>query len=299
MYNSVSALCSRREFVKLASVVAGASSMLALTACGPAAEESAQKPAEKKTNAAETLGDGKVLRVGMEAAYAPYNWQVSEASGTTIPIDNVPGAHADGYDVQVAKKIAEAFGMEAVAVKMSFGGLVDALTNGQIDIICAGMSATPERAQSIDFSVSYLDDDIVLVVKKDSKYASATKLDDFAGAAVLGQKDTMFDDVIESIPSVNHLTPVATVPNVVENLLNGTCDAITFSKMSLPSILKDNADLVVVDFNPTFSDGLMPANAGVAKGHEAALTKVNQVIEAISATERQQIWDGCMERQPA
>lgn len=48
----------------------------------------------------------------MEAAYAPYNWQVSEASKYTIPIDNVQGAYADGYDVQIAKIVCKALGGE-------------------------------------------------------------------------------------------------------------------------------------------------------------------------------------------
>ena len=65
-------------------------------------------------------GDGSVLRVGMEAAYAPYNWQVSEESEYTIPIENVSGAYADGYDVQIAKRIADAFGCRAGGSKALF-----------------------------------------------------------------------------------------------------------------------------------------------------------------------------------
>ena len=175
----------------------------------------------------------------MEAAYAPYNWQESAESDTTIPIENVSGAYADGYDVQIAKRIAKALDMEPVAVKMEFGALVDALGNGTIDIICAGMSVTPERAQSADFTDSYIDDEVIVVVKKDSKYANATKLSDFTGATVLGQKDTFYDELIDEIPEVNHLTPVATVPLVVDGIENGTCDAITFSSMSLPNLLEN------------------------------------------------------------
>ena len=55
------------------------------------------------------------IRIGMEAAYAPYNWQVSEASKYTIPIDNVQGAYADGYDVQIAKIVCKALGGEPVS----------------------------------------------------------------------------------------------------------------------------------------------------------------------------------------
>ena len=49
-----------------------------------------------------------VLTVGMECAYAPYNWTQTDDSNGAVPIANVPGAYANGYDVMMAKKICEA-----------------------------------------------------------------------------------------------------------------------------------------------------------------------------------------------
>ncbi len=296
---------SRRSFIKLAGLstftVAGATF---LTGCGPAAQSSGSASASKsesKESAKGVLGDGKTLRVGMEAAYAPYNWQVESESDTTIPIENVSGAYADGYDVQVAKVVAEGLGMEPVAVKMEFGSLVDALNNGTIDIICAGMSVTPERAETVDFTDSYIDDEVVIVTKKDSSYASATKLSDFSGASVLGQKDTFYDDLIDEIPDVNHLTPVVTVPLVVDAIENGTCDAITFSSMSLPNLLENYPDLVKVELadGEGFSDPANPDNAAIAKGQDEILEKLNEIIDGLSEKERLALWQDCMDRQPA
>ena len=82
------------------------------------------------------------LRVGMECAYAPNNWQESEASETNVPIENVPGAYAEGYDVQIARIIADQLGLELVVVKMDWDGLIEALNQGQIDAIIAGMADT-------------------------------------------------------------------------------------------------------------------------------------------------------------
>ncbi len=296
---------SRRNFLKLSGLstltVAGATF---LTGCGPAAQSSGSAATSGSTateSATGVLGDGKTLRIGMEAAYAPYNWQEEKASDTTIPIENVSGAYADGYDVQIAKKIAEGLGMEPVAVKMEFGALVDSLNNGTIDIICAGMSVTPERSQSADFTDSYIDDEVVMVVKQDSKYADATKLSDFDGATVLGQKDTFYDDLIDEIPNVNHLTPVATVPLVVDGIENGTCDAITFSSMSLPNLLQNYPDLKKVELadGDGFSDPSNPDNAAIAKGQDDILAKLNEIIGGISEADRLSIWQDCMDRQPA
>ena len=302
----VSDRVSRRDFLKLSSLVAGMGGVMVLSGCGPAAQEPTTDDASDAADdaadtAATTLGDGKTLRVGMEAAYAPYNWQATEESDTTIPIENVEGAFADGYDVQIAKRIAEELGMEPVAVKMEFGALVDSLNNGTIDIICAGMSVTPERAESADFTDSYIDDEVIIVVKKDSDYADATKLSDFSGASVLGQKDTFYDDLIEEIPDVNHMTPVATVPLVVDAIENGTCDAITFSSMSLPNLLENYPDLMKVELEEGegFSDPSNPDNAAIAKGNDEMLDRLNEIIAGITEEERLEMWQDCMDRQPA
>lgn len=302
----VSDRVSRRDFLKLSSLVAGMGGVMVLSGCGPAAQEPTTDDASDAADdaadtAATTLGDGKTLRVGMEAAYAPYNWQATEESDTTIPIENVEGAFADGYDVQIAKRIAEELGMEPVAVKMDFGALVDSLNNGTIDIICAGMSVTPERAESADFTDSYIDDEVIIVVKKDSDYADATKLSDFSGASVLGQKDTFYDDLIEEIPDVNHMTPVATVPLVVDAIENGTCDAITFSSMSLPNLLENYPDLMKVELEEGegFSDPSNPDNAAIAKGQDEMLDRLNEIIAGITEEERLEMWQDCMDRQPA
>ena len=300
----VSDRVSRRDFLKLSSLVAGMGGVMVLSGCGPAAQEPTgttdDATDESDADAAgATLGDGVTLRVGMEAAYAPYNWQVSEESEFTIPIENVSGAYADGYDVQVAKRIAEALGMEPVAVKLDFAGLIDALNNGQIDIVCAGMSVDPDRAQSADFSDSYIDDDIVMITTKDSPYAGATTFADLAGASIMGQAATMFNDVIEQIPDVNHMTPGETVPIVVESLASGTSDIITYSMLSVPKLLETYPDFVELEMTDKFEGSVMPDNAAIAKGQEAVLEQINEVINAIPEDERQQMWNDCMDRQPA
>ena len=301
----VSDRVSRRDFLRLSSLVAGMGGVMVLSGCGPAAQEPTTDDTEQTDapadDAPETaaLGDGVTLRVGMEAAYAPYNWQVSEESEYTIPIENVSGAFADGYDVQVAKRIAEGLGMEAVAVKLDFAALIDSLNNGQIDIVCAGMSVDPERAQSADFSDSYIDDDIVMITTKDSAYAGATTFADLAGASILGQAATMYDTVIDQIPDVNHMTPAETVPLVVENLSSGTCDIITYSMLSAPKLLETYPDFVQLEMTDKFEGSVMPDNAAIAKGNDAMLEQINEIIAGISQDDRQAMWNECMDRQPA
>lgn len=294
------AMRSRRDFLKLSGMTTlSVGGLMLLAGCGPAPQDDGGDAAADGDAATAHLGDGKTLRVGMEAAYAPYNWQVSEESDFTVPIENVDGAYADGYDVQVAKIIAEGLDMDAVAVKLEFGSLIDALNNGQVDIVCAGMSVTPEREAAAAFSDSYVDDDIIMIVKKDSSFAGATTFADLAGASVLGQAATMFDDVIDQIPDVNHMTPAETVPMVVENLVNGTCDVITYSKLSAPKLLEVYPDFIQLEMTDAFTDSVMPDNAAIAKGQDAVLDAINEIIAGITEGDRQSMWNDCMDRQPA
>ena len=235
----------------------------------------------------------------MEAAYAPYNWQTDEETEYTIPIAAMDGQYADGYDVQFAKKIGEGLGRTPVAVKLAWDGLINAVNNGTIDCIIAGMSATDERKKQIDFSDPYFVGSFGLLVLKDSDYASATSLSDFAGAAVLGQKGTMLDDIIEDIPDVNHLTPVDSVPAQVSALNSGTCDAITYNVENTKGFLDANPDFVAVQFAD--GDGFqetVPANVGLKKGQDDLLAQINDILAEVDDDTRQEMFDAAVDRQP-
>ena len=285
---------SRRDFLKLSGL---ASLTLGLTACGPAAQETEEAATEEAT--AATFGEGGTLRVGMEAAYAPYNWQATEETEFTIPIDNVSGAFADGYDVQIAKTVAEGLGLKPVAVKLEWDGLIEALGQGQIDVIIAGMTATPEREESIDFTDPYYVGTYGLMVQKGSEYEKATSIQDFKGAAVLGQKDTLLDTVIDEIEGVNHLSPVPTVPDQISNLLAGSCDAITFDVGNIQSMTEAHPELVgiIFDEGKGFSEEV-PVNIGISKGNDEIVAQMNDILATIDEAKRQDIWTAAVERQP-
>ena len=118
------------------------------------------------------------LVVGMEAGYPPFNWTQKDDSNGAVKIQGTD-QYAGGYDVEIAKRVAKQLGKELVIVKTEWDGLTPALVSGKIDAIIAGMSPTEERKATIDFTDSYYDSQLVLVVKKGSKYEKATSLADF------------------------------------------------------------------------------------------------------------------------
>lgn len=110
-----------------------------------------------------------VLKVGMECAYAPFNWtDMAEPSLNAVPISSQgsEGMYANGYDVQIAQYIANKLGMKLEIYAITWDGLLPALQSGTVDAIIAGMSPTAEREAEIDFTNVYYSSNLVVIYKK-------------------------------------------------------------------------------------------------------------------------------------
>ena len=275
--------------------------LFALTACGstPTADDSSNDQQQEETTP-DTTTESNEFRVGMECAYAPNNWQESEATDSNVPVENVAGAYAEGYDVQIAKAIAENLGKDLVIVKLSWDGLIDALNQGQIDAIIAGMMDTAERRESINFSEPYRETTYGIMVLADSPYLNATSIQGFSGAAVLGQQGTALDDVIDQIEGVDHLSPVGSVPDMISRLQQGSCDAIVINEENAQGYLASNPNFRLV----TFTDGngfTLPAKGscvGLRKSDTELLDQVNSILATLDKDTRAEMWQTAVDNQP-
>lgn len=185
--------------------------------------------------------------VGMECNYAPFNWTEVEESETTHPIDG-GGGYVDGYDVQVAKHIANELGLELVIKKIAWDGLAEALGTDEIDAIIAGMTANADRETGADFTTPYYESEMVMIVKADGPLAKASKLDDFSGYRVIGQINTNYDTIIDQIKDVKHMTPLKDYPSLIYALQQDTADAITAELPVATGACDANKDLAIVHF---------------------------------------------------
>ena len=242
-----------------------------------------------------TAEDGRrVLRVGMECAYAPNNWMEEKKSDTNVVIENVPGMYAEGYDVQIARLIGEQLDADIVVVRLDWEDLIDSLNAGEIDLIIAGMADTEERRELISFSDCYSAQktEYGILLYKDSKYASAESLDDLAGAALMGQKGTRYDEVIDQIDGAVHLSPVSSVVNMVDRLLNKTCDGIVADELlSAAYLTKYALQLTFVTFEDGkgFDIGFEGSCAGIRKEDTELLEQVNRALAEISMETRKEL----------
>ena len=155
---------------KLFAVLVALAVIMSLAACGSSGSSSFTG-----------VEDGK-LTVAMECAYAPYNWLQTDDSNGAVPIANVEGAFANGYDVMIAKRICEENGWELEIIQSDWDSLVPGVQTQTFDCVIAGQSMTADRAKQVDFAGPYYYATIVCLTKADSQFADAKGIQDLVGA---------------------------------------------------------------------------------------------------------------------
>jgi putative lysine transport system substrate-binding protein len=253
------------------------------------------------TSKSSTSGssENNTFKVGLEAGYAPFNWTQNDDSNGAVKIDG-SAEYAGGYDVEIAKKVAEGLGKELIIVKTEWDGLVPALTSGKIDAIIAGMSPTAERKETIDFSDNYYKSNLIMVVKKGSKYEGATSIQDFKGAKVTAQLNTFHYSVIDQIDGVNKKTAMDNFPAMRVALESGIIDGYVSERPEGVSASAANENYVMVEFEEGFetSEDDTAIAVGLAKGSDLT-DKINEALAGISEEERTSIMDSAIKNQPA
>ena len=246
--------------------------------------------------------DENKLYVGMECGYIPFNYTQTDGSNGAVKISNAPG-YANGYDVMIAKRIAEELGKELVIMKYEFNSLINAVQAGTLDFIIAGMSPTAERRESIDFSDAYYESNLVVVVREDGEYADATSLADFSGATLVAQMGTFHDKALQEQAAdygINRGTPMDSFPMMTAALSVGTIDGYVAEQ---PGAIADCSSVAGLKYiplvnNETGFQNISPEDVqlavGIKKGSELT-AQVNAALAEISADERDEMMQRAIE----
>ena len=239
------------------------------------------------------------FKIGLEAGYAPFNWTQMDDSNGGVKIDGA-AEYAGGYDVEIAKIIADKLGKKLVIVKTEWDGLVPALSAGKIDAIIAGMSPTEKRKETIDFSDSYYKSDLVMVVKKGGKYDNVTSIQDFKGAKITAQLNTFHYSVIDQINGVVKETAMDNFPAMRVALQAGIIDGYVSERPEGVSAQSANDNYKMVEFKDKFVTLEEDTSIAVGISKDSELTtKINEVLAGLSETERAEIMDAAIKNQPA
>ena len=249
-----------------------------------------------------------ILTVGMECAYAPYNWTQMDDSNGAVPIVNNPGTYANGYDVQIAKKIAEAMGWGIEVMALEWGGLTPALEAGIIDVAIAGQSMTAERMAEVDMAGPYYYATIVCVARAGTAQASATAIAQLTGTCTSQSGTIWYDTCLPQISGAQLQAPAADAPAMIMALESGMVDFICTDLPTANGAVAKNSNLVVLNFSGTDGDFTFASEAeraenvnigvSVKKGNSQLQDILNTFLATMTVEQFNQLMEYAISIQP-
>ena len=242
----------------------------------------------------------RVLRIGVECNYEPNNWEEKKASDYNLPLVNHQGFYAEGYDLQIARHVADDLNAKLEVHKIAWNDLPRALTEGEIDAIFSGMLDTSSRREFAIFSDPYdiTKTEYTVLINTGSGYVNAKTLNDFAGAKFVAQRGSLLDTTIDQIPGVIHMTPVETVPEMLDAVLKGEADGTVINLDTGRSYEASHNNLKLIRFPEEhgFTLDFNGICAGVRKGDTKLQNEINDSLKKLSKHDRQLIMDQTISR---
>lgn len=243
--------------------------------------------------------DENILKIGLECNYAPFNWSEAKANDFTLPIYNDSGKFADGYDIQMAKRISKSLNREVRIYKLEWDGLIINLNNKVIDAVIAGMTDTEERRQSISFTDEYYRSELVLIAKKtasdpvEGKTLGKDDLSSMIGGKIIeSQRSTVTDDVIDTFEKDYgsiHATAVDSFAKAALDVESGAAFAMTAELPVAQSITAQYPDLGIIHIDQEILGidlSSLGVSIGIRKNDDTLKEELNGVLKEYTTDER-------------
>ena len=247
------------------------------------------------------LEDG-VLTVGMECAYPPYNWTQKDDSNGAVPIANNPGAYANGYDVMIAKKIAEHYGVALEVMAVGWDGLNPALAEGALDAVIAGQSMTEERLEEVTMAGPYFYANIVCVARKDTAQASATGISQLTGTCTAQDGTVWYNEFLDQIPGATKVSAVETATAMVMAVAEARVDFVCTDMPTAMGACAINDTLVILSFDEDddfqASEGEINIGISVKKGNTALADMMDAVLDTMTEADFNDLMNDAIAVQP-
>ena len=301
-------------------VLAGMMFAASLTGCSSSVPEGSDKKttsaetsaaAETSDTASEKAAEKPVLRVGMECAYAPFNW-TQDADSTPDGSKAVPiydsGYYAYGYDVAVAQMLADELDMDLEIHKVEWSSIGISMDAGDYDCIIAGMGRTAERQMAYNFTEPYYYRDNCIVVKKDGPYSDVKGLSelDNTGCVLTTQLGCGWIPLLDQVEGAVTGTNFETTSECFMAVSNGVADVFIVDVPTAESAILTNDDLKMIRFdeNDTFTGDEEMVNVCIAtrKDDTELCKKLQGAMDAIGWNDKakmDELMEKVLTQQPA
>ena len=239
---------------------APAGSSAANSEAGGTGSESATEADNANTSAVQVINEGKLI-VATNAEFPPYEYH--------------DGDKIVGIDMEIADAIAKKMGLELEIEDIAFDSVILEVTSGKADMGMAGISATEERKQSVDFSDTYTTSKQLIIVKEDSEIA---KSDDLEGKTVGVQAGTTGDLLVSDIKGAT-VERYSKGMDAVQALSQSKIDAVVIDSEVAKRFVSETTGLKVLD--DAYADEEYAV--AVKKGNKELLDSVNKALSELKA----------------
>lgn len=219
-------------------------------------------------NSVEGIKAKGKLVMGTSADYPPYEFSVLEDGKEKIV----------GFDVALAKHIADELGVELEIKDMDFKNLIAALPSGKVDIVIAGMNPDPKRAEEVNFSDIYYNASHGVLIRKDMIDEIVSE-DDLIGKKLGAQMGSMQEEIAEGIKDAD-VKSLALTNNLLMELKANKIDAVIMEKPVAESYAKGNDDLMLVE-GITIESGEGGSAIAMKKGNDELTKKINEILKDV------------------
>ena len=230
-------------------------SLLVLCACSGGGE----KPAEAYKSELDLIKEKGKIIVAMEGTWQPFTYHNEQ--GELV-----------GFDVEVAKYVADYIGVEVEYVEGEWDGLLMGVASGRYDMLVNGVGATDERKETYDFSDAYAYDRSVVMVRADND--DIKKMEDLKGKTTANTISSTYAAVAEeygaTVQGVDDLT------QTIELLKQGRVDATLNAEVVYGDYVKTTGDtgIKVACYTGIVQDIAIP----MKKGSSELVKVVNEAI---------------------
>ncbi|RXJ75383.1 amino acid ABC transporter substrate-binding protein [Arcobacter sp. F155] len=182
-------------------------------------------------DSSQTKEEKKVLKVGMELAYPPF--EMSEKDGTP-----------SGVSVDFAKALGKELGREVIIENIAWDGLIPSLKTGKIDLIISSMTITEERKKSIDFSIPYAQSSLAILANKNSAISSINDLNQEGKKVAVKKGSTGHVYAKDNLPNAEILVFDKEAACVLE-VVQGKADGFLYDQLTIYKNYAKNKDTTV------------------------------------------------------
>lgn len=248
------------------------------TIASAAESELTTTPVGKDELLAEIKARG-VLRMGTASGYAPYEFTVLEDGQNKVV----------GIDVYLGERIAQDLGVELEVIDMEFGSLITSLETGSVDIIIAGMTATEERDESIDFTIPYEISSQDIVIHKDDKGDIIDYTSFKNGKYIIGvQENTLQETYIRQYFENPEVVTMRKTADVISAILADQADGLLLDASVAGAYAAENDALITVPSGLEISE--QGKSVGLPENQPSFLAALNQTVENVSEENKVEEW---------